>query len=35
MKIVASPADWETFPWTCVVIRRNWAAVNERSSCGT
>jgi ABC-type nitrate/sulfonate/bicarbonate transport system substrate-binding protein len=31
MKIVASPADWEIFPWTFVVVRRNWAEANKEA----
>jgi len=31
MRLVASPADWETFPWTFVVARRNWAEANKES----
>jgi ABC-type nitrate/sulfonate/bicarbonate transport system substrate-binding protein len=31
MKIVASPADWEIFPWTFVVVRRNWAEANKET----
>jgi ABC-type nitrate/sulfonate/bicarbonate transport system substrate-binding protein len=31
MKVVASPADWETFPWTFAVVRRNWAEANRET----
>jgi ABC-type nitrate/sulfonate/bicarbonate transport system substrate-binding protein len=29
MKIVASPADWDMFPWTAVVFRKQWAEANS------
>lgn len=29
MKLVASPADWDVFPWTFVVVRKSWAQANR------
>jgi NitT/TauT family transport system substrate-binding protein len=29
MKIVATPADWDIFPWTFVVVRKKWAEANS------
>ena len=29
MKIVASPSDWEVFPWTFIVVRKKWAEANS------
>lgn len=29
MKIITSPADWDVFPWTSIVFRRQWAEANS------
>lgn len=29
MKLIASPADWEVFPWTLIIVRRQWAEANQ------
>jgi ABC-type nitrate/sulfonate/bicarbonate transport system substrate-binding protein len=29
MKLIASPADWEVFPWNVIVFKRQWAANNS------
>ena len=28
MKLIASPADWDVFPWTLGVLKRQWAEAN-------
>jgi ABC-type nitrate/sulfonate/bicarbonate transport system substrate-binding protein len=29
MKIITSPADWDVFPWTSIVFRKQWAEANS------
>ena len=29
MKSIASPADWDVFPWNVIVFKRQWAATNS------
>lgn len=29
MKLIASPADWDVFPWTLIILRRQWAEANQ------